>query len=321
MINSVAFPAMKRIKLLVFAVTICCIVWYSIRYAADHEHPFPFFSHGGMKAAYAIAGYDFYRPGKIYSLPPILAEVSGITLINDGALACVQDELGIVFIYNTGSRHIEHQIPFGEAGDYEDIALAGNALYILRSDGLLFEIENYKKQDAPVNQYALHLPSSNNEGLCYDAPHQRLLIAAKSKSRDNKQIRTVYGFDLIAKRLMPEPVLEIDVSVLAGFADQMNVPLPQKEKKDGSVKTMLKFMPSAIAIHPHSRNRYVLSAADNSLAVFDKGNNLLTFCLLDSNLFNKPEGIAFTANGDMLVSNEGGQKAATVVMLKYKHDK
>src|SRR5688500_15587961 len=58
-----------------------------------------------------------------WEMPGILREVSGIEFIDKNRFACVQDESGVVFIYNIKTKEIESEIDFGAAGDYEGIAL------------------------------------------------------------------------------------------------------------------------------------------------------------------------------------------------------
>ena len=91
-----------------------------------------------------------------WELPSILDEISGIIWVEDNRIACIQDEVGIVFFYNLKTKKLDGQIKFGGDGDYEGIALAGDDIYVTRSDGEIFEILNYK--DEPTfNQYNLPL--------------------------------------------------------------------------------------------------------------------------------------------------------------------
>ena len=63
-------------------------------------------------------------------LPEELTEVSGITWVDSVRFACVQDELGKVYIFNSRTNTVERSFTFGPKGDYEGIALAGSALYV-----------------------------------------------------------------------------------------------------------------------------------------------------------------------------------------------
>ena len=126
-------------------------------------------------------GYDFSKPTLNDELPPILHEISGLKIIDSTSIACVQDEDGILFIYNIKSHKITQQHTFGLKGDYEGITLVNDVLYVLRSDGVLFEIKDYLSKKLKVKTYSTRVPAINNEGLCYDAKNNRLLIGAKGK--------------------------------------------------------------------------------------------------------------------------------------------
>ncbi|MBP9790115.1 MAG: hypothetical protein KBD57_06215, partial [Bacteroidia bacterium] len=65
---------------------------------------------------YSLAKPDFDR-----SLPVELKEISGLTDVNDSQFACVQDEHGILYLYNMPSSSISKRINFGPPGDYEGL--------------------------------------------------------------------------------------------------------------------------------------------------------------------------------------------------------
>ncbi len=54
-------------------------------------------------------------------------------------MACVQDERGIVFVYDIGSQKIVDEVRFGSKGDYEGLTKFDSKLFVLRSDGKLYE--------------------------------------------------------------------------------------------------------------------------------------------------------------------------------------
>lgn len=257
---------------------------------------------------------------EVHYLPDNLREVSGIALIDSITIACIQDEKGIIFMYDLETEKIINQIEFGPDGDYEDICMVQNTLYILRSDGMLFEVGDYLKDKIDVRTYALPLASDNNEGLCYDRAQERLLIAGKNKigkAKEVKDIRLIYGFDLKTKKPEPIPAYTINQQIIMDFALKSNIPVPLKVKKDGTKgKPVLKVHPSAIAIHPFTQKIYILSADDHFLLIFDSFGNIEHLVPLNTLLFNKAEGITFTENGDVLISNEGQTGKATIIRIE-----
>jgi hypothetical protein len=128
-----------------------------------------------------ITGYNLTKPDNTFLLPDTLHEVSGLTDIDSTTFACIQDENGILFIYDAKNNVIKKQYTFNLDGDYEGITRVDQNIYVLRSDGTLFEISNYTSDNFKLTSYTTGIPANNNEGLCYDQENKRLLIACKGK--------------------------------------------------------------------------------------------------------------------------------------------
>ena len=267
-------------------------------------------------------GYNFKSPDVSIVLPSVLHEISGLTYLDSLKFACIQDENGILFIYDARDRKIIRQFKFFSKGDYEGIARVDDTIYVLRSDGVLFEIADYKSDSIIVVPYQTNIPSKDNEGLCYDSENRRLLIACKEstgKGDLSKDYRYIFAFNPDSMHLVPDPVFSFEIEELKDFAKTNNIKLPLKGKKKGlKVETVLKLQASEIAIHPLSKRIYILSAEDFMLFIFDKTGKIEQMVKLNHNLFNQPEGIAFLENGDMLISNEGpGKGPATLLRFNY----
>jgi uncharacterized protein YjiK len=276
-----------------------------------------------------LTGYDLSVPDKTIPLPGILHEISGITLINPSSVACIQDEYGVIFIFDLLDNEIKDQLVFSGNGDYEGIARVDKTFYVLRSDGTLFEYRDNASPDAVPKIYSLDIPASENEGLCYDKKGKRLLIAPKSKlekSFERKESRLIYGFDLKSGTLAKEPVYEFDIEQITSFALDNKVIAPEKEKKKskkGKKKSEdkvpeINLRPSAIGIHPVTNELFVLSSIENMLFIFRRSGTIKHIEKLDKDIFNMPEGITFFDNGDMLISNEGQNKVPTLLRFNYK---
>lgn len=266
--------------------------------------------------------FNFEEPEYILSLPFELREVSGLTNFSAHEIACVQDEDGIIYIYDLLSNSIVKRIPFGQAGDYEGLTLVDSTFYILRSDAALFKTSNFKDSVLSVENVQLSLPSWNNEGLCYDERENRLLISPKSKlgkGPENKGLRAIYEVDLEDGKLNTTPVFMINVMQMQEFAIERNIPLPVKggNALTDSLDFNLKFMPSSLAVHPKTDDIYIISAVDQTMAVFTKSGELINFMMLDPVRFNKPEGITFLDNGDMIITNEGQMGAPTLLRFNW----
>ena len=84
---------------------------------------------------------------KRWDLPAVLTEISGLAGMDNERFACIQDELGNIYVYNTAIAKIEKEISFAGFGDYEGITLVGDTAWVVRSDGRLYEVNNMKMEN------------------------------------------------------------------------------------------------------------------------------------------------------------------------------
>ncbi|MFL5751887.1 MAG: hypothetical protein ACJ76F_00650 [Bacteroidia bacterium] len=267
-----------------------------------------------------FSAYDLSTPNYYYELPDTLREVSGICLIDSVTIACIQDENGILFIYDLHRNKIKQQFSFGPNGDYEDLGRVGKSVYILRSDGMLFEVPDYTNRSLKILTYSTGIPAKDNEGLWYDKEKHRLLIACKGElNKGSRNKRAVYSFNLQTKALDKAPVLEWDLADIYKFIAAHHIALPPKIKKGGKVgPPEVHFHCSAIAVHPLSKKVFLLSASDHLLFICNSAGTLEQVLPLDPFIFNQPEGIAFLENGDLLISNEAQGRMPSVLRFNYK---
>lgn len=266
-------------------------------------------------------GYDFSKPQLNIILPEILHEISGITIIDSNIIGCIQDEKGILFLYDLTHFRIRKEIPFGLNGDYEGITKVQNSLYILRSDGIIFEIDDYTSKKLTIKEYKTGIPAINNEGLCYDASNNRLLIGSKGKINKDplyKDQRFIYEFNLKTKALNQIPVFNFNITDVNISAKLKGIDFQKKKNKKGILAEVgFKLNTSEIAIHPITKKLYVLSAVDHCLFVFNGNGELEHIEQLNPIVFNKSEGLSFFSNGDMIITNEGQAHQPTLLKFNY----
>jgi uncharacterized protein YjiK len=245
--------------------------------------------------------YYLDKPDDRFWLPAELEEISGLTYMKEGVLATVQDEKGIIYLYDINSTSVVNRIKFGKAGDYEDITLVDNTAYIIRSDGELYKV-SLSGASIDTQVYQTPLTAKNDvEGLTYDTEGHRLLLACKGISgldKDNPDIRAVYAFDLNRHTLQKEPIFAI--------------PVKEVEKLAGNKDN---FRPSGIAIHPVNELVYIVASVGKVLIVLNKNGSIEAVRPLPARYFRQPEGICFAPNGDMFISNEG--KGGMASILRY----
>ena len=308
------------------AVALCLVVY--LRVAPDSKAQIPRHDPMGISARDVVAQkggrmqstlelYDLNRPTFKDKLPGKLREVSGVTAVSASEVACVQDEDGIVFIYDLDKKDVVRKIHFGRKGDYEEVTLANDALFVLRSDGVLFKIGQWRDDDPQVTKYRISLPTRDNEGLGFDPQLGRLLIAPKShlgKGRKARVRRPIFAFDLRTNELLPEPVFVYRVDDIRDFAESRHQGHAKEHRRQAKSKSSRpRFLPASIAVHPLTSEIFVLSAVDRLLVAFDRQEKVTGVAALDPKLFRQPEGVAFFPNGDMVVTNEGDGKKATLL--------
>ena len=264
-----------------------------------------------------IAGYNLSKPDNYWTLPDVLKEISGIVTIDGSSVACVQDEKGIVFVYNFKNNKITSNIKFNDDGDYEDLALVNKAIYVLKSDGTLFELASLSSDNEKSRKIETKVPSADNEGLCYDPVTKKLLIGCKGDIKNDKykNKRAIYLFDQNKKSLSSKPFLVIDPKTIKKFITENKPNSGKKHDDDFDIE----FRMSAIGIHPITKKIFVVCASDYLICVFNRDGVPENIELLDRKLFNKTEGIAFLPNGDVLFSNEGENGKPSLMRFNYKN--
>ena len=81
----------------------------------------------------------------------------------------------------------------------------------------------------------------------------------------------------------------------------------------------MKFKPSGIAIHPITKELYIISSVNKALVVAGQDGKIKDAYQLDPAVFKQPEGITFTPWGDLLISNEAAEVGSpNILIFKYK---
>jgi uncharacterized protein YjiK len=259
--------------------------------------------------AFEKPGYNFpfqlSEPDQSWKLPNSLVEISGLSYIDNQRLACVQDEKGIVYIFNLQAGEVELEINFGDDGDYEGIEIVENDAWVLKSNGTLYKVEDYLKTAEPsVKKYATALSGKNDaEGLAYDPVLKNLLIACKEDpfvdEKDGSGYKAIYSFSPETKQIDLKPFLLINQDTIKYYNGDAT------------------FKPSGIAIHPITGEVYILGSVGKLLLVFSKKGEMLTMIKLSPKVFPQPEGICFSPEGTLFISNEGAGREGTILKFEY----
>ncbi|MCB9341973.1 MAG: hypothetical protein H6577_27915 [Lewinellaceae bacterium] len=163
------------------------------------------------------------------------------------------------------------------------------------------------KMESPMCSKLIQNPALDNEGLCYDEKHNRLLLAPRRKYTDKafeKSFRAIYAFDLATEKMMDKPALQISVSeVLELVERKKDIEL---FRKGGTGEVKFKFNIASIAAHPEKELYYLLISSEQFLLTVDGQGKPLDVLPLDNQMFPKPEGITFLDAKSLVVSSEGG---------------
>jgi len=255
-----------------------------------------------------INEYDFSKPDRTYSVEKGLKEISGLAWYKKDHFVTIQDEDGEIYMYDLSKKEVIEKIKFTKDGDFEDIAMVGKKVYVLRSDGTLFKVKDLGDKDQETKKYKTDLDEGNDtEGLCYDKKNDRLLILCKEDPGKNmKGLRAIYSWNLKKKKLSKRPVYTVSVDTV------------KQNLMDQGLKTKnFQFKPSGIAVHPKNGKVFIVSSVGKVLVELDSNGRVEKVHRLNKNIFEQPEGICFMQNGDLLISNEGKREKGNILLFKY----
>ena len=272
------------------------------------------------KASGSMTGYRLDEPDTLHTLPDILEEASGLTDVSATEVAMVQDELGIIFLFDIASGQITQEVPFAPRGDYEGMTRVDDAMFVLESKGHLFEVQDWLGDKNVIKRW-LPLPTSDNEGLCFDPVEDRILLSPKSRWKKGelpKSIRPIFAVDIGSVKLLHEPVFVLNTDDIVKFALEHNLEIPSKAYKKGGEKINLKFKPASLAIHPVTSDIFVISAVNQVLASFNRAGEVTGVHFLDAQTFPKPEGITFLPNSSLVISSEAAKQKPTLAVFKWR---
>jgi len=254
-----------------------------------------------------IMGYETgnYTVKTKWKMPKALDEISGISWISNHTIACIQDEDGIIFIYDLDKKEIVQEIEFANDGDYEGIAIIKNNAYVMRSDGVIFEVSNFRDRNKSVSHFKTDFSEDNNmETLVYDQKSKCLITAPKDKDLESEDFKGLYHIPIASKSMEAHPFIKIDMG------DEALSPFQKKK----AYKT---FNPSDIAIHPKTGDYYVLEGKKPKLLILNTNGNVKSVYELDEDNFPQPEGLTFDPNGLLYISNEVDHETATILQVDF----
>jgi uncharacterized protein YjiK len=253
---------------------------------------------GGVLSRYNLAGDAADR----WELPRALDEISGLAMDSAGNLFAHGDERAEIFQLDPGGHRVVARFSFGEPavhGDFEGIAVAGDRIFLVTSDGVLYAgRRGADGQQVDFVTYSTGLGSlCEIEGLAYDASNPSLLLACKeARSGQLRHRLAIYRWSIDRRALFPKPAL------LMGLAPVVK---PIREKG---------FHPSDITIDPGTGHLLVLASREHAIAELTPAGEVVQVSLLRRRLHPQAEGIAIDSNGWLILADEGTARRGSLTM-------
>lgn len=257
-----------------------------------------------VRIAESPKGYNLNQPS-VLKLPPALDEISGIVYYpKDKSVLAINDEVGWLYkIFLKEDPDIQ-KWKYSNGADFEDLVLIDSTFYVLESNGNIIRFKFIRPDSANTQEFVFPAPGKNEFEILYHHPQEKkLILLCKDCEIDNKNSLTAFSFDLDSLAYSSSPAFVIDIRKIEDLMD---------EKK-------LKFKPSAAAIHPLTRELYIISSINKVLVVADVNGIPKKVYKINPKLYKQPEGLTFTSKGDLIISNESADiGAANILFFKYK---
>jgi hypothetical protein len=231
------------------------------------------------------AHYSFDTPKK-YIMPESLLEISGIAFSNvtSDTIYAIADELGELYAMTPGNK-ATLKYKFGKKGDYEDVSIFNKHAYILKSNGSVYAFPLSAQSPKEMTTVIIDevLPKGDYESMFIDSKGALYILNKAFKEDTEKEIK---GFVFEKDSAW---VLKTDFTV---ETDTINIK---------------HFQPSALAKHPLTSEWYIISSVHKKLLITDSDWRAKQVIALNPQVFHQPEGIAFDAQGNLFISNEGDE--------------
>ncbi len=247
--------------------------------------------------------YDFSNP-KIIDLPTDLDEISGIVYYpKDTSVFAIVDEAGILYKIPLKNPQKFQQWRFAKNKDFEEVVLVDSTFYVLVSNGDIEKL-SFKGEKVKAEQFAFFTrkKKKNEFEILYKSPNSNeLILICKDCEDDDKEHLSTYIFsDTAEEKFKVGPVLD-----MRAFSQEIGV------------KKHLK--PSAAAINPITGELYLVSAIQNVVLILSPEGIFKTMVSLDPRIYKQPEGITFTPEGNLIISNEFAKEGLpNLLLLKNK---
>jgi len=248
-------------------------------------------------------GYEMTKP-YVINLPAEVEEISGLTYYGkDKSVFAINDENGILYKITPGSQTKMQRWKFAKQGDFEDLVLHNQVFYILQSNGTMYVVRFTGINNIETQVVSFPFGEKNEfEAMYYDSARKKMIMVCKDCEDEKKKALATFAFDVQTLSFSESP-LTIPTKILA--------------EKLGVKK--FKFKAAAAAVHPIDGQLYILSSIYKLLIVVGDDGNIKQFYQLSPALFKQAEGLTFSNDGTMIISNEAADVGtANLLIFNYR---
>jgi len=239
-----------------------------------------------------------------WRLPDRLNEISGLALSPDGRLFGVADEFAIIYELDYDEGRIIKAFAFGDApvrGDFEGIAILHDRFYLTTSDGDIYAgPEGSDGERVPFESFSTGIGERCEiEGLTGLPDEDSLLLVCKRIRRGSDLRRLqLYTWSATEKKLQDDSIELPERDIL------------RKLRVD-------RFNPSGITTDPRTGNLLIIAARQHALVELTRNGELIDARELPlAGRHRQAEGIEISADGKLLIADEGGSHKARLAVYE-----
>jgi len=247
---------------------------------------------------FSVGGFDYDETRfSQWKLPKSLGEISGLAMDDRQRLFAHNDEKAVIYQLDYREGRRIKKFALGDPairGDFEGIAVTEDEIYLIDSNGVLYAAP--EGEDNSAVGYQLTRTGLGKrceiEGLEYQRDHKSLLVLCKSpRQKALKGYVTVFHWSLENKALDDARTIKLDRDVLKELMGSRG------------------FHPSGITVIPDNGHLLIVAARERALMELTADGTMVdAFELPTAKHHRQAEGIAITAEGDLLLADEGGGK-------------
>ena len=246
---------------------------------------------------FQLGGYRFATDSfQQWKLPTSLREVSGLAATVDGRLFTHADERAEIYQIDYRDGKLVKKFSLASSagakpvrGDFEGIAIRKAELYLVTSNGILYQSQI--GSDGSTMPYQTFNSGAGSlcevEGLAYRQQTDMLLIACKeARTKEHEDQLIVLQWSPRTRRLEKDMTLLISKELTGG-----------------------RFSASGIAVSPRNGNLMLVAARQRRLIEVTSAGEMIAVLSLPMERYHRQtEGIEVTGSGILVLADEGGKK-------------